>query len=79
MIAKTQSEEDVVGMRNTQSSLTSINLAQLLLTCFFHPFGKPLAPKTFTLQFITVAKLQLRSSDKRNFIIMRSPQPEKLS
>jgi hypothetical protein len=33
-------------------------------------FSKPLAPKIFTLQFITVAKLQPGSSKENNFIVV---------
>lgn len=32
-------------------------------------FGKPLSPKTFTVRFITIAKLQFGSRNKDNFMI----------
>jgi hypothetical protein len=33
-----------------------------------NPFGKPLSPNVFTLQFITVAKVELLSSNKNIFM-----------
>jgi hypothetical protein len=44
-------------------------LFQWFLTFELLPFSKPLPSKTFVLQFITVAKLQLWSSNKNNFMI----------
>ena len=42
------------------------------------PFDKHQSPKIFTLRFITVAKLQLRSINENNFMVGGSPQHEEL-
>ena len=45
--------------RETAQKTNAEDLGQHFSTCGSRPFGKPLPPKIFTLQFTTVATLQL--------------------